>query len=109
MLFEETTRSLFPADLYIQPGPQPPLVTEDLGAEMCDRYRAVGIFAHEQPVRRVVDRIEPLDPDWIHAMHGGTLLREAIPRSTQALREQPVAYEGRLLGRPVDRVPAALD
>lgn len=45
MLFEETTRSLFPADLYVQPGPQPPVVTEDLGDEMCALYREVGIFA----------------------------------------------------------------
>jgi glyoxylase-like metal-dependent hydrolase (beta-lactamase superfamily II) len=35
MLFEERTRSVFPSDLFIQPGDQPPVVTEDLGAEMC--------------------------------------------------------------------------
>lgn len=107
MLFEETTRSLFPADLYIQPGPQPPVVREDLGAEMCALYRQAGIFAHEQPVRRVVDRIDVLDPDWMHAMHGGTLTREAIPRYTRALRERPFAYEGRLLGRTVQATPVA--
>jgi flavorubredoxin len=101
MLFEETSRSVFPSDLYIQPGEQPPVVVEDLGAEMCGLYREIGIFAHEQPVRRVVDRIEALDPHWMHAMHGGTLTREAIPRYTQALREQPFGYQGKLLGRDV--------
>jgi flavorubredoxin len=101
MLFDETTHSVFPADLYIQPGDQPPVVTEDLGDAMCELYRTVGIFAHEQPVRAVVDRIEALEPAWMHAMHGGSIAGEAIPRYTRALREQPFAYDGRLLGREV--------
>jgi flavorubredoxin len=101
MLFDETTRSIFPADLYIQPGDQPPIVTEDLGDSMCAFYRAVGIFAHEQPVRDVVERIEALEPAWMHAMHGGTVAGDAIPRYTRALREQPFAYQGALLGRQV--------
>jgi hypothetical protein len=68
MIFEETTRSLFPADLFIQPGDQPPIVNEDLTSEMLALYRAVGIFAHEKPVRQVVDRVAKLDPEWIHPM-----------------------------------------
>jgi flavorubredoxin len=102
MIFEETTRSLFPADLYMQPGRQPPIVNENLGAEMCATYRRSGIFAHEDPVRRVVDRIESLDPSWVHAMHGGTLTGAALPRYTQALREHDFAYDGVLLGREVE-------
>lgn len=101
MLYEETTRSVFPADLYIQPGEQPPTVTENLGEAACEYYRAVGIFAHERPVRDVVDRLEALAPDWMHAMHGGSLTREAIPPFTKALRERPFAYDGRLLGREI--------
>jgi flavorubredoxin len=101
MLFEETTRSLFPSDLFIQGGDQPPIVTEDLGSEMCGLYREAGIFAHEQPVRDVVDRIESLDPDWIHGMHGGSLGRETIPHFVRALREEPFAYQGKLFGREV--------
>jgi flavorubredoxin len=101
MLFDETTRSLFPSDLFIQPGDQPPIVSEDLGSEMCGFYREMGIFAHEEPVRRVVDRLEDLDPDWIHGMHGGSLARETIPHFVRALREQPFAYRGKVLGREV--------
>jgi flavorubredoxin len=101
MLFEETTKSVFPSDLFIQPGDQPPVVTEDLGAMMCQYYREIGIFAHDQPVRDVVDRIEALDPDWIHGMHGGSLSRETIPYFTRALREESVGYDGRLFGRNV--------
>ncbi|HZO36213.1 MAG TPA: hypothetical protein VFB41_04985 [Solirubrobacteraceae bacterium] len=112
MLYEETTGSVFPADLYIQPGEQPPTVTENLGEAACEYYRAVGIFAHEQPVRDVVDRLEALDPEWMHAMHGGSLPREAIPAFTKALREKPFGYDGRLLTREVvgsgEGVPAQL-
>jgi flavorubredoxin len=103
MLFDETTRSLFPSDLFIQAGDQPPVVTENLGSEMCGFYREIGIFAHEEPVRRVVDRVEALDPDWVHGMHGGSLTREALPHYVQALREDPFAYAGKLLGRPLEQ------
>jgi flavorubredoxin len=101
MLFDETTKSVFPSDLFIQHGDQPPVVTEDLGSMMCEYYRQIGIFAHEDPVRDVVDRIERLDPDWIHGMHGGSLGRETIPHFMRALREEPFAYQGKLLGREV--------
>jgi flavorubredoxin len=107
MVVEESTRSLFPADLFLQPGPQPPVVSENLGQAMCDTYRAVGIFAHEAPVRRVVDRIADLDPNWVHAMHGGSLTRESLPYYVSALREKEFAYHGRVLGRELSpSVPA---
>jgi hypothetical protein len=92
---------VFPSDLFIQPGDQPPVVTEDLGVTMCEYYREIGIFAHDEPVRDVVDRIEALEPDWIHGMHGGSLKRETIPYFTHALREESVGYQGKLFGRDV--------
>src|SRR2546430_12035260 len=98
MLFDEATTSVFPSDLFIQPGDQPPVVTENLGSMICEYYRQIGIFADDQPVRDVVDRIEALDPDWIHGMHGGSLGRETIPYFTRALREESGGYQGRLLG-----------
>ena len=101
MVFEESTRSLFPSDLFIQPGDQPPVVNEDLTAEMCGFYREIGIFAHEDPVRRTVDRLEGLAPEWIHAMHGGTLTGEIFPRYVRALREERFAFQGKTLGRPI--------
>jgi flavorubredoxin len=107
MVVDETSKSLFPSDLFLQPGEQPPVVTENLGNAMCDVYRAVGIFAHERPVRRVVDRIEGLDLAWVHAMHGGTLPRAALTPYMAALREQEFAYRGKLLGREIaSPVPA---
>ncbi len=104
MVFDETTKSLFPADLFMQSGEQPPIVNENLGAEMCGLYRSLGIFAHEAPVRHVVDTIEQLKPEWVHAMHGGTLTCEALPGYLKALREQPFAFDGRLIGRRLNIV-----
>jgi flavorubredoxin len=99
MLWEEKTRSLFPSDLFIQPGDQPPVITENLSAAMCELYRHSGIFAHEDPVRRVVDRVERLQPEWVHAMHGGTLTGQIFPRYAETLRKEPFAFRGELLGR----------
>jgi flavorubredoxin len=99
MVFEETTRSLFPADLFIQPGEQPAVVREDLGKEMCDLYRGAGIFAADKPVLDCVARIERLKPDWVHPMHGGSLRSETLRAYTAALRRHPFAYDGMLFGR----------
>ena len=101
MVVEESSNSLFPSDLYLQPGEQPSVNGENLAAEMIDAYRRNGIFAHEKPVRAVADRIEQLAPAWVHAMHGATIAGEALPYYTKALREQEFAYRGLLLDRPV--------
>src|SRR5918992_1191939 len=68
---------------------------------LCGFYREIGIFAHEEPVRRCIDRLEQLDSQWVHAMHGGTLTGAILPRYNQALREQAFAYQGGILGRPI--------
>jgi flavorubredoxin len=108
MVVEESTKSLFPADLFLQPGDQPPVVTENLSDAMCEVYRKVGIFAHETPVRQAVDRIADLDPSWVHAMHGGTLTKTVLPAYIQALREKDFAYAGWVLGRQLaPSAPAA--
>lgn len=101
MVVEESTRSLFPSDLYIQPGDQPPVTADNLSAPMLELYRASGIFAHERPVRAVSERVEALAPDWVHAMHGATIRGEALHYFTTALREHEFAYQGMLLGREV--------
>ena len=101
MVVEEATNSLFPSDLFLQPGEQPAVVRENLSDGMLEVYRGAGIFAHETPVRAVADRIEALAPDWIHAMHGGTITGDALHYYTTALREHEFAYAGWLLGREV--------
>jgi hypothetical protein len=99
MCFEEVTSSLFPADLLIQPGEQPPVIRENLSQAMLGLYRTAGIFAHEEPVRRVVRRPEKIDPDWVHPMHGGSFTSELAPRFYQALLDEPFAFNGTVMGR----------
>jgi flavorubredoxin len=99
MVYEETTGSLFPADLFIQPGEQPTIVHEDLGKEMCHLYREAGIFGGDKPVLQTVDRIEKIAPKWCHPMHGGSMTGETLAHYTRALRTQSFAYEGKLFGR----------
>jgi len=99
MVYEETTGSLFPADLFIQPGEQPAVVSEDLGREMCTLYREVGIFGGDKPVLQTVDRLERLAPHWVHPMHGGSMTGQTLGRYIHALRTQPFAYEGKVFGR----------
>jgi flavorubredoxin len=103
MLFEEHTRSLFSSDLFLQPDDQPAVVREDLGAEMCAFYRRAGIFASEQPVRALLDRLEPLTPRWTHAMHGGSFEHETLGYFVRALRTREFAYDGSLFGRTIHR------
>jgi flavorubredoxin len=104
MVVEETTRSLFPSDLFIQPADQPPVVTENLSTPMLELYRAAGIFAHERPVRQVIERVDKLDPAWVHPMHGGSFERQALANYAGALRENEFAFRGMLLGREVAKV-----
>lgn len=104
MVLEETTHSLFPSDLFIQPADQPPVVTENLSVPMLELYRAAGIFAHEFPIRHVIERLEKHEPEWIHPMHGGSFERGAFPYYTKALRENEFAYHGMLLGREIAAV-----
>jgi flavorubredoxin len=107
MVVEETTDSMFPSDLYLQPGEQPAVTNDNLADEMLGAYRTFGIFAHEDPVRAVARRIEELKPAWVHAMHGATIAGEALPYYTKALLEQQFAYRGAFFGRsiPAERVP----
>jgi flavorubredoxin len=99
MVVEQTTASLFPADLFIQPGEQPAVVRENLGKEMCQLYREVGIFGGDKPVLQTVDRLERLGLNWIHPMHGGSMSGETGRHYIDALRKYPFAYEGKVLGR----------
>jgi flavorubredoxin len=101
MVVDETTGSLFPSDLFIQPADQPPIVTENLSSPMIDLYRAAGIFAHELPIRQVVDRLEKMDLAWFHPMHGGSFQRPAFANYAKGLRDNEFAYRGMLLGREI--------
>jgi flavorubredoxin len=99
MVVDDTTNALFPADLFLQPGEQTPLVAENLSTEMCELYRAVGIFAAREPVVRVVDRVERMNLEKIHPMHGGSLVKTILPRYYDALRTQRFWFDNMVFGR----------
>jgi hypothetical protein len=73
---------------------------------MLSAYRTFGIFAHEDPVRAVARRIEELNPAWAHAMHGATIIGEALPYYTRALLDEQFAYRGGFFGRAIPGAPA---
>ena len=97
MVFEETTGSLFPADLFIQPGDQPPVVRENLGKEMCHLYRDVGIFAAREPVITVVNRLEKLDSNWIHPCMAAASRKKSSHTTSMLYVMTPSSLRGRYL------------
>jgi flavorubredoxin len=101
MIFEESEGVLFPADLFIQPGEQPPVSREDLAAPMIALYQAVGIMPSEDAVHRVLDRMKKLPLRHVDPMHGASIPADALAPYVRALREEPFTYAGRLFDREV--------
>src|SRR5919206_854608 len=102
MVFEETTKSLFPSDLFIQPGENRPVISEDLSEQMIGLYRAAGIFASEKPVRQTTKRLQKLSPEMVYPMHGSCIEKAAFSKYVDAIMNQEFAYTGKLLGQQVE-------
>ena len=102
MMFEETTKSLFTSDLFIQPGNNKPVVSEDLSEGMLGLKRGIGIFASELPVRQTVNRLERLKPNMIYPMHGSCFDGSMFPLYADALMKNDFAFSGLLLGKKLD-------
>ena len=104
MIFEETTKSLFPSDLFIQPGNNKPVFTDDLSDQMIQLYRAIGIFGSEEPVRQVTRRILKLGPKMVFPMHGSCLDSSIFSKYTNAILNEKFAYSGSLLGQKLPTI-----
>ena len=104
MIFEETTKSLFPSDLFIQPGKNKPIISSDLSDDMIHLYRTVGIFGSEEPVRQTTRRLVKLEPKIIFPMHGGCIDASMFPSYTDAIMKNEFAYSGNILGQKVQIV-----
>jgi flavorubredoxin len=102
MMFEESTKSLFPSDLFIQPGNNKPVSSDDMSDSMIGLYRAVGIFASEQPVRQTVNRLVRLNPEMVYPMHGSCIDGSLFARYADALMKNDFAFSGLLLGKKLD-------
>ena len=97
MIIEDTSKSLFTSDLFIQPGVNKPVVSNDLSEGMISLYRAVGIFANEEPVRRTTRRLVELYPEMVYPMHGSCIDKSMFSKYTEALMKNEFAYSGKYL------------
>jgi flavorubredoxin len=106
MIFEETTRSLFPSDLFIQPGDNnnKPVITDDISENMINLYRGAGIFASEEPVRQTTKRLVNLSPKMVYPMHGSCIDSSIFSKYTDAIMKNNFAYSGMLLGKKLEFV-----
>jgi flavorubredoxin len=104
MIFEDSTKSLFPSDLFAQPGVNKPVVSDDLSETMISLYRASGIFASEGPVRKTTERLVKLLPKMIFPMHGSCIDNSMFSKYTEATMKNEFAYSGMLLGQKVESV-----
>jgi flavorubredoxin len=89
LAYDETTRTLFSSDLFIQGGSRPPMTDRDITDEMLAVYRIVGIFPSRVHLNAALDKIEALSPA-VLACHHGSVVNGQIPAYIRALRENDV-------------------
>ena len=101
MIFEETTKSLFPSDLFIQPGNDKPIISNDLSDDMIQLYRAVGIFESKEPVRQSTRSLVKLELKIVLPMHGSCIDASMFASYTDTIMKNEFAYSGTILGQKV--------
>ena len=102
MIFEENTKSLFTSDLFIQPGLNKPVLSDDLSESMIALYKAVGIFASERPVRLTTKRLINLNPRMVFPMHGSCIDDSLFNRYAEAIMKNDFAYTNMILGQKME-------
>ncbi len=102
MMFDENTKSLFSSDLFIQPGQHNPVTSDDLSKDMIQLYNIIGIFAREEPVKRIVQKLIKLSPKLICPMHGSAFDSSVFPKCVDALMNERYAYSNKLLGKELE-------
>ena len=81
MVFEENTQSLLTSDLYIQPGQNKPVISDNyLSESMINLYRGAWIFASEKFVRDITKRLVDLSPNMVYPMHGSCIDKSLFPK-----------------------------
>jgi flavorubredoxin len=99
MIFEDTTKSLFPSDLFLQPGNNKPVVSEDLSEGMIVAYKEVGIFGSEEPVRQTTKRLMKFSPNMVFPQHGSCIDKSMFSNYVDAIMNNNFAYSGMLLAQ----------
>ncbi len=102
MIFEENTKSLFTSDLFIQPGKNKPVISENNSESMINLYSNTGIFASEKPVRNTTKRLVELSPNTVYPMHGSCIDKSIFSKYSDAIIKNDFAYSGILLGQKIE-------
>jgi hypothetical protein len=96
------SRNRFLPQIYLYNLESKPVLSYDLSDAMISLYRAVGIFASEDPVRTTTKRLSELDPNIIYPMHGSCIDKSLFSKYSDAISNSRFAYSGKLLGQQVE-------
>ncbi len=102
MIFEGNTKSLFTSDLFIQPGNNKSVLSEDNSELMINLYKNTGIFASEKPVRDTTKKLEDISPNMVYPMHGSCIDKSLFPKYTDAIMKNDFGYSNVLLGQKLE-------
>jgi flavorubredoxin len=89
LAYDETTRTLFSSDLFLQPGGGPALTERDRSEEMVDYTRSIGLFPSQAHLVAALDKIDVLGPATL-ACHHGTVKAGHIATYLAAFRQHDV-------------------
>jgi flavorubredoxin len=89
LAYDETTRTLFSSDLFLQPGRGPALTERDTSEEMIDYTRSIGVFPSQAHLVAALDKIDLLQPQTL-ACHHGTVKAGHIATYLAAFRHHDV-------------------
>ena len=70
MAFDDTTKTLFSSDLFIEAGDGPGLVDDDRSDAMAGFYSAIGFLPSKAHLDMALDKIDALQPQTIACHHG---------------------------------------
>ncbi len=87
--FEQTTRTQFCSDVFIQPGAGPATTAEAEIEGMVAMYKLIGIFPSRAHLDSALDKIEARKPSAL-ACHHGSVITGQIPAYINALREADI-------------------
>jgi flavorubredoxin len=89
LAYDQTTRTLFSSDLFLQPGKGPALTDADTSEEMVDYTRSIGLFPSQAHLVAALDKIDALQPETL-ACHHGTVKTGHIDTYLAAFRHHDV-------------------
>jgi len=93
---------IFTSDLFIQPGKNRPVMSEELSESMINLYRGAGIFASRKPVRNTTKLLVDLSVNMVYPMHGSCIDNSLFSNYTEAIMKNNFAYSGVLLGQKLE-------